>query len=480
MMLYDTQVSERQEFDILRRYATGKQALPLVVPADAPAEVRELARTARINLIEIVINSLVQSLYLDNIRPAQQDVAEGVDATEDDSVGPIWTALQRNRWDSRQSGLYRAVFTYGLGYVVVTPGRPEPVVRAMSPRRFTALYSDDQPDSPRYAVERRSDGTFRLYEAADGEAFVHRLSYDKDRKGFDLIDDASPLGIGYVPVIRYIDAEDLDNDDEPEPDNSLMRRNESVRMVAGQVAPLMTLQDQTDISSFALKSAEWYSAFRQRWIKGWTPDSRTEKMRAAASQIWTFEEHPDDVELGEFSETSLDGFLRSREAVLKYSATLSQTPVHELIGELVNLSAEALAAAEAGRDRKVGLAKICLGESHEQLAETIGEYKDIDVPVELEAVWKDTSARAFAAVVDGLGKVAQMLQVPPEMLWDRIPGTTRQDVARWKEAAKQGDSLSNLTKMLENQANMPPTGGTNLDGTTTTGSGLVLPPGVRA
>lgn len=482
--LYGVQCAEREEFDNLRRYATGKQAFPLVVPRDAPAEVRELARTSRINLIAIVLNSLVESLFLDNIRVSQTDidladVPAGIDVppSPDDVIAPIWQALQRNRWDRRQSGLYRAVFTYGLGYTVVTPGRPEPVVRPLSPRRMTALYDDDAPDYPVLAVERRTDGTFRLYEADNGEAFVHRLSYDKERKQFGMIDDPSPLGLDYVPVIKYLDADDLDVDDEPQSEALLASRNgQQYTMISGQVAPLTTLQDQTDISSFALKSAEWYSAFRQRWVKGWTPESRAQKMTAAASQLWTFEEHPDDIELGEFSETSLDGFLRSREAVIKYTATLSQTPVHELIGELVNLSAEALAAAEAGRDRKVGLAKTCLGESHEQLAETIGAYKQIEVPDTIEVVWKDTSARAFAAVIDGLGKVAQMLSVPPEMLWDRIPGVTRQDVVRWKEAAKQGDSLGALTKMLESQAG----GGANPDGTTTTGSGLILPAGVRA
>src|SRR5690606_24029712 len=114
------------------------------------------------------------------------------------------------------------------------------------------------------------------------------------------------------------------------------------RVVVGQIAPLMTLQDQINLTSFALKAAEWYSAFRQRWIVGWTPSSPEQKVQAAVSQVWTFDESPEDVRLGEFSETNLDGYLRSREAVLKYGATLSQTPVHELIGELVNLSAEAL------------------------------------------------------------------------------------------------------------------------------------------
>jgi hypothetical protein len=488
----DVQSRDRQELDVLRLYSTGKQALPLVVPADAPAEVRELARMSRINLIDIVLSSLIESLYLDNIRVSERDIEDDPDAGADPSLAPpspdevvvpIWQALQANRFDRRQSGLYRVVFEYGVGYVVATPGVPEPVIRPLSPRRLTALYTDEDPDYPRQALEWRSDGTYRLYEADGGGGGMWSLGYDAEKKSWGVLSGRADLGIDYVPVIKYVSEEDLDLDDEPLAQNPIGAFNSrnTTCIVAGEVAPLMTLQDQQDVASFALASAMWYSAFRQRWVVGWTPEDRSAKMKSAASQLWTFDDDPESIKLGEFSETSLDGFLRAREAVLKYGATLSQTPVHELIGELVNLSAEALAAAEAGRDRKVELAKTCLGESHEQLAQTIGEYKGVEVPDTIEVVWKDTSARAFGAMIDGLGKVAQMLQVPPQALWDRIPGATRQDVVRWQQMAKEGDSLGQLTNLLNSQAAGTPTAPTtNPDGTTTTAGGLILPRGANA
>lgn len=484
--------TERQDLDVLRRYATGKQAMPLVIPRDAPAEVRELARTARINLIAIVINSLVQSLYLDNIRvtdsasPAANDEGDNLD-DPDATIDPIWKTWQKNRLDRGQGALYQAVFTYGYGYNIVLPGTPVPVVRAVSPRRMSALYDPDDPDYPVMGIEWLKGGRnnrYRLYAVDDlGDVGVYTLGFDPGEKSWGVLNRDVVRQIDYTPIIRYLPKEDLDTDDEPipvMPSGPLQNATVAV-MTAGEVAPLMTLQDQTDISSFALKSAEWYAAFRQRWVKGWTPANRAQIMRSAASQLWSFEEHPDDIELGEFSQTELSGMLASREAVLKYAATLSETPVHELIGELVNLSAEALAAAEAGRDRKIELAKTSLGESHEQLAQTIGDLQGIDVPDDIEAVWRDTSARAFGAIVDGLGKVAQMLNVPPEMLWDRIPGTTRQDAERWRNAAKQGDSIGQLTNLLNAQAAgpsvAPAAGG---PGETRTSSGLILPRGASA
>lgn len=462
-MLLDIQEKERFQLDILRRYSTGKQALPLVIPADAPGEVREMARISRINLIAIVINSLVESLFVDNLRVSQ----EGEDGKEQ-ITAPIWNTWQVNKLDRGQSGLYRAVFQYGYAYMILTAGKPTPVIRPASPRSLTALYGDNE-DWPELALERRRRANhYRLYDSES----VYDLGYDPEKKRFAVLAVGSH-GSSFCPVVRYRDVEDLDLDDEPVPHTQASfgtRGGDNMTdLVAGQVAPLMTLQDQSDVTTFALKSAEWYSAFRQRWVVGWTPASQSDKVKSAASQLWTFDNEPDEVKLGEFSQTILDGYLASRSDTAKFVATLSQTPVHELIGELVNLSAEALAAAEAGRDRKIDERKTGLGESHEQLAQAAGDLQGIDVPDDLEVVWRDTSARAFGALVDGLGKLASQLQIPPDMLWDRIPGTTVQDVRRWKKARDEGDAMGALTGLLDRQANPAGEGG----------SPLVTPPARR-
>lgn len=474
--LRSEQDKERVELDVLRRYVTGKQALPMVIPRDAPREVREMARISRINLIKIVVDSLVESLYVDNLRMVEtKPGADGQPGDAETVTLKVWDAWQANKLDRGQSGLYRAVFEYGFGYMVVTGGKPFPVARPFSPRQFTAMYSDDYADWPDYALERqRPVNTFRLYD----ETHVYSLGYDPEKKQFGLLTQAEH-GSPYCPVIRYRDIEDLDVHDEPMPNDrssSLFGGARDVTdWVAGQIAPLMTLQDQSDVTTFALKSAEWYSAFRQRWVVGWTPASQAEKVKSGASQLWTFDADPEEVKLGEFSQTTLDGYLASRLSTARFAATLSQTPVHELIGELVNLSAEALAAAEAGRDRKVGERKTGLGESHEQFAGALGQLMGVEVPDDIEVVWRDESARAFGAVVDGLGKLAAQLQIPPDMLWDRIPGVTLQDVKRWQIAREAGDPLDDFAEQLDKQAGAPPAGRPG------SGSGLAIArPGQRA
>lgn len=462
--LRKTQQADREQLDILRRYWKNTQPLPAVIPADAPAEVREMARVARVNIIKIVVESITQSLLVMNLRTP--------DERDDRIVDRAWRIWQANGMDSRQSGLVRATTAYGTGYMIVLPGQPAPVLRPVSPRRLTAVYGDDDL-WPMFALE--WNPRTRTYRLIDEEA-VYPLRVGRDSDRMEFAGDIREHGAGVTPVVRFRDAEDLDEDDEPETGLSGgLRLAPRSTITAGQVAPLIELQDQMNLTSFSLKAAEWYSAFRQRWAIGYKPASQTEKMKAGASQFWTFDEDPDRMKLGEFSQTELRGYLESRREAAKFAATLSQTPVHELIGELVNLSAEALAAAEIGRDRMVNERKTGQGESYEQVLRLACAYEGSELPDDVEVVYEDTSARAFGAVVDGLGKIAQMLQVPPQELWSRIPGATKQDVDRWRKAWEAGDSIAQLNALLDSQAG----GGAPAGGEGRSQGGIILPPGVR-
>ena len=62
--------------------------------------------------------------------------------------------------------------------------------------------------------------------------------------------------------------------------------------------------------------------------------------------------------------------------------------------------------------------------------------------------WRDTSGRSLAQAADALGKLADMLSVPVELLWEKIPGWTQQDVERAKELAADGGGLNQLLGQL--------------------------------
>jgi hypothetical protein len=440
--LHGYHLIEREKLDVVRRYYKGIQARPMVIPTGSPREVVVMARSSRVNVMPIVVDSLVQSMFVDGYRAKLES---------DNAV--VWDAWQWNQMDARQTGINRATFQFGTSYVTVRPGDGDfPLIEGKSPRIFTALYGDD-PKWPIAALEKLGKGLWRLY---DESAFYYIQLGNMGAKGDEFItSEEHPYEV--TPAIRYVDEEDLDADDEPEPDTDSFPMNETQPVLRGQVTPLMPIQDQIDLTTFDLEIAKHYGAFRQRWVIGWTAKSEQEAVKASASKLWTFKDDPESVKLGEFGQTDLKGYIDSREASLRHAATLSQTPVHELTGQVIQMSAEALAAVNAGRDRKIDERQTVHGESHEQTLFLVAKDMGVDVPSDAQVVWRDTSTRTFAATIDALGKIAATLQVPPQELWERIPGVTRQDLERWKVAAEQANSFDSLTAILERQA--PPDNG---------------------
>lgn len=417
--------SEYYRLKCIHDYLRGIQAFTWI-PSSPAEEVRKIANLARVNMLGLVVDSVAQSMYVDGYR-----APKGADDA------PAWELWQRNRMDARQIGVHRAGLAYGLSYVTVLPGDPVAVIRGVSPLNMTCLYGEDD-EWPLWALEKRHSDTMdgsALYRLFDDE-----MSYwvSVNGSGTPSFVSSEVHGMGVVPVVRFRAIDDLDDE------------------CRGEIEDLIPLQDQIDVTTFGLLVAQHYGAFRQRYILGWLAESETESLKAGAAKLWTFEERPDEIKVGEFDQTDLKGYIDSREATIRHLASVSQTPAHELVGQLVNLSAEALAAAEASKRRKVTERETMFGESWEQVLELGGQIEGYDVDAQAEVRWRDTEARALAATVDALGKMAQMLMIPPEMLWERVPGVSQQDVERWKSAAAQGDSFAQLNAILERQATTQP------------------------
>ncbi|WP_018503073.1 phage portal protein [Parafrankia discariae] len=414
-LLLDLREQEAPRLKRIREYLRDDPDRRLSgLPEAAPQELHRMAKFARVNMLRFVVGARVQAMYVDGYR---------VPRAADDV--PAWGAWQRNRLDARQIGVHRAALAYGASYITVLPGDPVPVIRGVSPRSLTAAYGDDD-DWPRYALEKRRSG-WRFY---DDQAVYMLAGADADR--LTMVGEPEKHDAGKCPVIRVRETEDLDEE------------------VLGVVEPLMPLQDQINVTTFGLLVAQHYGAFRQRWVIGWLADSEEQKLKASASKFMNFEDP--DVKIGEFAQTDLSGYIASREASLKHLATISQTPAHELLGELVNLSADALVAAEAAHRRAVTENQAVVGEAWEQALELAGEMMGTEPAPDAEVRWRDTESRSLAQVADALGKLASQLSIPAAELWEMIPGVSQQQVERWRAAAAEGDAFSQLSSLLEQQA----------------------------
>ena len=420
--------AEMPRLDRLHLYLKGRQSF-LWLPRSAPDEVRRLARMSRVNVLQLAVNSATQSLYIDGYRSPK---------AEDED--PAWRVWQQNRLDARQIGVHRAATCYGVAYVSVITGEPVPVVRGLSPRNLTAVYGEDD-DWPVWALEKRRsavkgrtlyrlfDGTHAYYVSVDGGGQVEYV----DEKVHDA---------GHVPIVRFLSTCDLDDE------------------VYSSLENLMTLQDQIDLTTFGLLVVQHYGSFPQKWIAGWMAETEDDKIAVAANKVLTFEDS--ETKLGSFQAASLDGYINSRRDAMKNLAAIAQMPESALRGELVNLSAEALEAAKDGERRKNTEAQKMFGESWEQTLELAGVTASYQVDPQAEVRWKDMEMRSFSATIDALGKMAAMLGIPQEAIWERVPGATQQEIARWRVLAAQGDALGRLENYLERSANaladeMPPT-----------------------
>lgn len=395
----------------------------------------QIARRAQTNFLPLVLDVFSQSMKV-----------VGYYGSQDKDSGRPWRWWQVNQMDARQTGMHRAVLQYGYAYCTVTPGvtphaeytGDDVVIQGVSPRRMTALYGERlsrsgatpvDDDFPEVAVEVHGD-SLRVYDEENVYFFGVQETPLFDRQwvdsaylrptNFQFI-EARPHNVGACPVVRFRDRQLLDGEEQ-----------------LGIIEPLLTIQERLDETNYEMLVAQYFAAFKQRYVLGWTPKSEEEALRTSASNVWIFN-HP-DTKVGQFEATDIRPYLDSKASTIMEMAAIAQIPPQNLGSTSVsNISAEGLDSLENARAAKSAEITTSLGESWEQVLRTAAHIEgDTESARDFssEVRWMDSTARSFAQQVDGLGKIATMLHVPPEVLWGMIPGWDRGMVERALQAAK--------------------------------------------
>jgi predicted nuclease of predicted toxin-antitoxin system len=417
---------ERPRLDLIHCYLRDDDKLELPgLPSDAPQDVKRLARISRVNLLKYVVAARVQQMYVNGFQtPDSPDDLE------------VWRAAwQANRWDARQIGVHRATVSYGTAYETVLPGTRGPVMRGHSPRDLTAAYGDDD-EWPELALWKMRDGSYRLIDQTN----VYRVRTSGGDADVEWIDEGvhgmTWLGEPVCPVVRFRDTDDLDDPGR------------------GIVQPLFWLQDQVNVTTFQLLVAQHYGAFRQRLLIGWAADSEAAAFKSGASVVQTLDVDPSDIQVHEFAQNDLRMIIESREATIRHLATVSQTPVHELLGQLVNLSAEALEAARAGANAAAEENRTVIGESHEQALNLAAEHLGLEVDEAASVVWKDTRLRSLQETIAAWSQAVQGLGVPEEETWSELP-VPQHKLERWRAAREANSLIGGLGSMMGGSVDQP-------------------------
>lgn len=399
-----------------------------------------LARKSQTNFLPLVLDIFGQGLKVDNYL-----------AGDGQQTAAPWQWWQRNKLRARQTGIHRTALQYGVSYATVLPsmtkptgGEPAPkaaYVRGASPRQMTTLYGERlewdprkggpvDDDWPILALEMKGP-MVRLYDE-ENVYFIGVKSVPQSALGwkeetyiaagnFEYI-EARAHDVGVCPVVRYQDRMLLDGEE-----------------TYGIIEPLLSIQGRIDETVFSGLVSQYFSAFKQRYVIGWTPRSEDEALRQSVSDTWTFKDA--NVKVGQFAETSLSNYADAKASAVQDLSAIGQVPPQQMgASSISNLSEAALSGLESGRQRKAGELETSLGESHEQLLRTCAHITgDAESAADFasEVKWADATARSFAQTVDGLGKLATMLGIPEEILWEDIPTWTKEKVDRAKTARRE-------------------------------------------
>jgi hypothetical protein len=390
------------------------------IPAGAPLALTDAARRSEPGLLQLALNTYSQILKLDGLyQPSAPDRAPG------------WKHWQRNQMDARQAGIHQAALKYGAAYATVLPGDPSPIIRGYTPRRMTALFHDPAEDEfPVIALDvngqmmRLFDAT-HVYYVGSQNPLLPPLAPEwanLQASNFYFL-RSEEHGMGVCPVVRYRDQMLLGGEEQ-----------------YGIVEPLIDLEDRVRETNFETLVAQYFQAFRQRYIVGWEAKDEAEKLKASAASLWTFEDK--DVQVGSMPQTDLTPLESIKQSHVRDFAAAGQLSASAMgVHGVDKMNPEAVAAAEASQDRRASEIQTTLGEAHEQMFRLCGIAANDAASADdydSEVRWHDFTTVSYAQKVDGLTKIFTMLGIPEEMAWEEIPDWTDNKVARAKLLISQG------------------------------------------
>lgn len=421
-------------FDRIDRWAGWDHDSPFRPAANQTSttnrEHKELGDRSISPWIRLVRQSLVQNLYIDGYRSD----------SDSDNARP-WVLWQKSGMDRKQTQVFDAAVTYGFSFGVSQPdGDGGVLMRGVSPRRMVAEFDEVDDLTALTAVEVVTDGRLVRYYTPE---VIQTISVSAGH--FEVIEEMEH-NAGVCPVVRYAPQMSLEGS------------------APGEVEPYISIAARINQSTYHRLTIERFGAFVAKYATGIempedANDADRQKLKMAVDTMMMFE-NP-DTRVGTLSGSPLDGVISSAEFDVLTLAAVSQTPAHEMVGKMANMSAEALAAAKASQDSKINLFQINLGEAAEQQlrhsSAIIGDTESAE-DYSAQVHWRDTTPRSLGQLVDALGKAVTMLDLPSEMAREQLPFMTQQDLDRANAIAEEGGAMAAILADLANQSGVS-TGG---------------------
>lgn len=432
-------------------YYRGKHERPFA-PEGVNKEYRALQEMAVAPWLRLVAKAPVQRLRVDGFRTGAQADAD---------IGVWVNHWKANRLDARQRTIYIDAVKHGRGVVSVMRNpekKRQSRILVESPRDVYVAYDDVDVFTPVWAVktwtsnEGKSDKSAGIltshavvYTKTGWERFRQQSGQQWERR----TGGRNPLG--RVPFVEF----------RPEQD--------SLGRPLSMLRPLFPMQRAIDTQRFDLLLAAQFAAYRQRAVTGFDPVLRDEKGeimwvtdsegkvvlgkngqptpmladigRPGVDRLQVFPGA--DTKIWDLAESNLANYVTTIKMLVQQLAAIAQVPPQYLLGDMANLSGEALDAAES-----------TLGSLSDDMKREFGaSWEDVISLADLavggdggslasEAIWGDAVAKPFGVVVDGITKLISV-GFPSEAAWEMLPGATQVKVLRWMEMASQERAAGN-------------------------------------
>jgi hypothetical protein len=396
---------DRPRLDALHSYWSGDHPLPYGNRKMREAYKR-LQRQARSNYTGLVAETVLERIKVIGFRAGGASGASSLvgpmnaAAIADEADQQAWAWWQANRMDGNSGKVHRAAVVMSRAYVIVGPNpkRPGiPLVTGEDPR--TVIHESDPTDP--YSV-RAALKVWRDDLAQRDFAVVYlpdRVCYYQSTQSLVNVQnpwqppswapdtdstDFAPNGVadnpfGEVPVVPFLCRPDLAG-------NAL-----------GEFEDVCDIQDRINTVILDRLVISGMQAYRQRWARGVDVEDENGNPRnmfdPGADLIWCTPN--DNAQFGEFGATDLTSIIKAAESDVTHMAAISRTPPHYLLGAVVNVSGDALAAAETGLVSKVVERETEFGESWESVYRLAAKVQGREVADDAEVIWRDPQFRTL-------------------------------------------------------------------------------------
>jgi hypothetical protein len=409
---------------------------------------------------------------------AERLVVQGFEFGEDEANDEAWLQWQDSSLDAGALSLHTTSIKAETAYLIVGPPRvpddenSQPTVTVESPHQVIVV--TDPADRTRRVA------ALKKFVAIDGSIITTLWLPDKTYMWAKdtLADRVESLGI-FIPAGVGGDYQLIGVEDNAiAPIIPVIPFDNAPDLLTGgtsDLKPAIALNDAANKFFTDMLVASEYNGFPQRVLTGVdlesakNPDGSLKseaEIRAAVSRVWAFEDP--NAKAFQLNAGQLSQYVEGVDMAVQHLAAQTRTPPHYLLAKLINVSGDALVAAETGLEHRAKRKHLDFSDAHEE-AQRVGfawraavrpndgrasRWQELARFAEAETVWGPTANRDPVSLAQSL-TMKQAIGVPKKVLW-REAGYTPQQIKDMEEelAAEQKAEADAAAAQREHELKM--------------------------